>query len=66
MDPDPDTFYLVANPIGITQPKWEVQDNNLWGMQPNLKLTWGPDGVSEQTPLAAAPLNPLFHIILLE
>ena len=66
MDLDPDAFYPVANLIGIMQLEWEVQDNNPWGMQPNLKLTWGLDGVSEQTPLAAAPLNPLFHIVLCE
>ena len=66
MDPDPDAFYLVANPIGITQLEWEVQDDNPWGMQPDLELTWGPDGVSEQTTMAAAPLNPLFQIVLRE
>ena len=66
MDLDPDTFYPVANLIGIMQLEWEVQDDNPWGMQPNLELTWGLDGVSEQTPLVEAPLNPLFQVILWE
>ena len=64
MDLDPNAFYLVANQIGITQLKWEVQDDNPWGMQPDLELTWGPDRVLEQTQLVAAPLNPLFQVIL--
>ena len=66
MDLDPDAFYPVANLIGITQLEWEVQDNNPWGMQPDLELTWGPDGVSEQTLLVTVPLNPLFQIVLRE
>ena len=66
MDPDPNAFYPVANLIGITQLKWEVQGDNPWGIQPDLELTWGPDGVSEQTLLAEAPLNPLFQVVLQE
>jgi hypothetical protein len=51
MDMDPEAFLPVTNLIGIMQLEWEEQGDNPWGMQPMLELTWGPGGVSEETPL---------------